>query len=185
MAVDEPDAEARAAARQREQWRHTRTAITLLVLVGVVVVGAWISWRNVTSSESDETVTPQSSCLPGPATAAPAPRDIQLNVYNATQRSGLAAAVAGQMQERGFAIVDIANDPLNKTITSTAEVRSGPDQQAAASLIASMVPGAVYVADERTTPTVDLVLGEAFDALGAAAEPTATSTLPPCEPPAG
>ncbi|TDD97546.1 LytR C-terminal domain-containing protein [Jiangella asiatica] len=184
MAFDEQMSEGDYARRRR--WKRIRTSVTLLVLIGFVVGAAWYSWRNVVNDEGGEAAAEQSdqACAPGVPTAAPAPADIQVNIYNATDRNGLASAVARLVRERGFVVVDIDNDPLDREITGTAEVRSGPDQQAAAGLVASLVPGATYVPDERTDAVVDLVLGEAFEALAdpAAPAPTASSTLPPCQP---
>ncbi|WP_051425527.1 LytR C-terminal domain-containing protein [Jiangella gansuensis] len=181
MAFDEQTPEDEHARRRR--WKRIRTSVTLLVLVGIVVGAAWFSWRNVVG-EDDEVTAGSSSqaCAPGEPTAAPAPADIQINVYNSTDRNGLASAVARQVRERGFVVVDVDNDPLDRDITGTAEVRSGPEHQAAAGLVASLVPGATYVPDERTEPVIDLVLGETFEALADPAAPAPTSTLPACEP---
>ncbi|HEY9411366.1 MAG TPA: LytR C-terminal domain-containing protein [Jiangellaceae bacterium] len=184
MALDESAVDD-DVARRRQQWRHFRTAITLLVLVVVVVGAAWFSWQNVMGSSADDDPSAGPTCAPVAVEGAPPVGEIQLNVYNATSRSGLASEVADQMTAAGFAVTDVANDPLNKSIEGSAEVRSNPAQQAAASVVAAMVPGAVYVPDERPSATVDLVLGEAFEAVGA--PPTAaasTSTLPPCPAPA-
>jgi hypothetical protein len=182
MALDESKVD--DAVRRRRHWRHIRTAVTLLVLVGVVVGAAWYSWHNIVNDQATTETTNTEPCAPA-ATALPAPADIQLNVYNATSRSGLASSVSAQMKERGFTITGVDNDPLDKEITGTAEIRSSADQQAAATLIATMVPGAVFLPDDRTTPSVDLVLGEGFEALAPVDAPaTPAPTLAPCEAPA-
>lgn len=170
------------ALRKRRQFRHLRTAITLLGLVIFVVIAAWISWRQVTGGDTPEPRA-QTTCAPA-ATTVPAPADIQLNIFNATSRAGLASAVSDQMIARGFTVVDVANDPLDREVEGTAEVRAHLDQQAAASAIMAQVPGAIFVADERAEPTVDLVLGEAFQALGDPAAPAPAPTSTPCAAPA-
>lgn len=184
MALDESTVD-EDTSRRRQQMRHLRTAITLLVLVVFVVIAAWSSWRKVTGADEDE---PQASttCAPTAAGAPPAPADIQLNVYNATSRAGLASTVADQLRALGYTVADVANDPLDREVAGTAEVRSHLDQQAAAGVVVALVPGAVFVPDEREGATVDLVLGETFDALSAA-DPAAaaTSTLPACTPATG
>ena len=83
------------------------------------------------------------------------------------------------MRERGFAILDIANDPLGREITGTAEVRAGVDNQGAASVVMAQVGGAVFVPDDRTDDTVDLVVGVTFEAL---APPGAPPVLCACRP---
>ena len=87
------------------------------------------------------------------------------------------------MRARGFAIVDVANDPLSKTVTGTAEVRAGAGNEAAAAVVVAQVHGAVVVFDARAGGTVDLVVGDAFEALapaGAAQTPAASGVLPAC-----
>ena len=92
------------------------------------------------------------------------------------------------MRERGFAILDIANDPLGREITGTAEVRAGVDNQGAASVVMAQVAGAVFVPDDRTDDTVDLVVGVAFEALAPPGAPPVllpdpngtADPLPPC-----
>ncbi|TDC48085.1 LytR family transcriptional regulator [Jiangella ureilytica] len=182
MAFDEEQLTEEQSARRR-RWRRIRTSVTLLVLIGVVIGAAWYSWDNVVGEDDSATSdTGNQPCAPGVPTAAPAPAEVQINVYNATDRNGLASAVAGQVRDRGFVVVDVDNDPLGRDITGTAEVRSGPAAQAAAELVATLVAGAVYVPDERTEATIDLVLGDAFEALAdpAAPPPTPAADLPPC-----
>jgi hypothetical protein len=169
----------------RRRWKRIRTSVTLLMLIGVVVGAAWYSWHDVIDQQAAPSIaSTHGPCTPGPPTAAPPPAKIQINVYNSTDRAGLASSVARKMRGRGFTVVDVDNDPLRKTIDGPAEVRSRLDQQAAASLVASLVPGAVYVPDDRSNAVVDLVLGETFEKL---MDPTAASAaatgLPPCEAP--
>ncbi|MBB5787482.1 LytR C-terminal domain-containing protein [Jiangella mangrovi] len=182
MAFDEEQLTEEESAR-RHHWRRIRTSVTLLVLVGVVIGAAWYSWDNVVSEDEPvATGTDNQPCALGAPTEAPAPADVQVNVYNATDRNGLASAVARQVRDRGFVVVDVDNDPLSRDITGTAEVRSGPDAQVAAELVATLVAGAVYVPDERTEATIDLVLGDAFEALADPAAPPAepAADLPAC-----
>jgi hypothetical protein len=179
------DTEARRRPADR---RHLRTAITMLVLAAFVAFSGWYAWNTITEpqpSSADATTAP--TCIPGVPTDAPVPADIRLNVYNATDRNGLASSTAREMRERGFAILDVANDPLGKSVTGTAEVRAGADSEAAAGVVVAQVSGAVFVADNRTDGTVDLVVGEAFKALApAGARPTPAASgatdqgLPSC-----
>jgi hypothetical protein len=109
------------------------------------------------------------------------PRQVTVNVYNATKRQGLAARTAAAMRQRGFVIGKIANDPLRKTLAGSAEVRSGVKGKSRAPLVAAHVAGAVSVVDKRTDLTVDLVLGARFTALRTPEQVTAllTSAKPP------
>jgi hypothetical protein len=173
-------------ARHRHTARHVRTALTLLVLVGFVAFAGLYGWRALTDDPDADAVATQ-QCLPAAQADAPPPTEIQVNVYNATSRSGLASTTAGQLRERGFVIRDVANDPLSRQVTGTAEVRANPEQQAAASVVLAQLPGAVFVPDERPEPTVDLVLGESFESLAVPLPPEpdpAAEGEAPAEPPA-
>ncbi|PZF83601.1 LytR C-terminal domain-containing protein [Jiangella anatolica] len=183
MAFEDEQLTEEEAAR-RHRWRRIRTSATLLILIGVVIGAAWYSWSNVVDEGETSAASSGEPCALGVPTAAPAPADVLVNVYNSTDRNGLASAIAREVRGRGFTVVDVDNDPLDRTIAGTAEVRSRPDDQAAAELVATMVPGAVYVPDERTEATIDLVLGEAFEALAdpAAPPPTPAAGLEPCTP---
>lgn len=173
--------------RRRADRRHLRTAITMLVLAAFVAFAGWFAWNTITdpgSANTGDGPTLAPTCIPAVPTNAPAPADIRLNVYNATDRNGLASSAAREMRTRGFAILDVANDPLNKTVTGTAEVRGGAGSEAAAGVVAAQVPGAVFVLDTRTDGTVDLVVGDAFEALAPAGVPPAPAPsgapLPAC-----
>lgn len=172
--------------RPRKDRRHLRTAITMLVLTGFVAVSGWYGWNSLTRpADAGDATAVAPTCVPAIPSNAPAPADIQLNVYNATDRNGLASATARELRKRGFAILDVTNDPLGKTVAGTAEVRAGAANQAAAGVVVAQVAGAVFVPDTRTDTSVDLVLGETYQALAppgqpAPAAPPAGSTLPPC-----
>ena len=173
-------------ARSAADRRHQRTAITMLVLAGLVFIAGLYAWDSITDPDESSDRVAAATCQPAAPTDAPPPAEIELNVYNATDRNGLASSIAGEMRARGFAILDVANDPSGREITGTAEVRAHLDSQAAVSLVMAQVPGAVFVADNRTDGTIDLVVGAAFEALtppgGAPAPPAdGTSTpLPAC-----
>ncbi|WP_165367759.1 LytR C-terminal domain-containing protein, partial [Phytoactinopolyspora endophytica] len=83
--------------------------------------------------------------------------------------------VASEMRDRGFTILDVANDPLEESVEESAEIRLHPEMEAAAGLVAAMVPGSVLVRDERSSESVDLVIGEDFEGLDDMPEPDATA----------
>lgn len=176
----------------RRNYRHVRTAITLLILAGFVVWAGFRAWNEV-SLDLDDDDDPLAEVLPDPTcaavapTEAPAPEEIGLNVYNATETNGLAQQVAGTMRERGFAILDVANDPTTRTVVHVAEIRASTREQPGVELVIAHFPGAVFFGDERSDESIDLVLGPEFagvapePAPGAVATPEGTATpLPPC-----
>lgn len=113
----------------------------------------------------------------------PPPRatQVRVNVYNATYRSGLAAQVATELGTRGFREGKSGNDPQSSFLPEdSAVIRYGEDAQAEAKLLAEHVPGAVLTNVTRADKTLDLVLGNHYEAL----TPAAQISVPPVEKPA-
>ena len=147
--------------------RRRRAAITLTV-VGLVMVGtfayaaAYFQGWVVTRSPSPSASPTCQAVTPGQALT---PSAVTINVYNATDRAGLAASVAKSLRTQGFKVAKVTNDPLGKPIGGVGEVRHGPTGTAGATLAATRLSGAKVVPDGRTDNTVDLVLGNKFTAL--------------------
>jgi LytR cell envelope-related transcriptional attenuator len=164
------------SAASRRHRRNRRTAIILVVLV-LVLAGAFY----YAASYFNRPSTPAASDCPTSDATAAAPAaltagQVSVNVYNATNRAGLAAATAKEVKVRGFVVGQVANDPLKKKIDAPAEVRFGPNGKAASELVAKLVEGAVPTQDTRADATVDLVIGNGYKALVAA--PTTTPAAP-------
>jgi hypothetical protein len=170
-----------SAASQRHR-RNRRTAIILIVLVAVLG-GAFYyaaSYFNRPSSPATASDCPTGDFTAG-APAALTPGQVTVNVYNSTNRAGLAAATAKDVKARGFVIAQVTNDPSKKKIDGPAEVRFGPNGKAAAALVVKLVDGATPTQDTRADATVDLVIGNGFKALAVAPTATATAVVPnPC-----
>lgn len=163
------------------QRRARRQTVTLLVVCGLLLVsflfaaayyGGWFD-----APKSQATLPPCTT----PAPVKVKPSQIRLNVYNATNRNGLARKVAGEMRLRGFTVGDIANDPLHRSVRITAEVRYGTKGKAGAQLVSSEVTGSKLVADKRKDASVNLVLGGTYTAL-VATTGSGASTSPSCTP---
>jgi hypothetical protein len=175
----EPTTRPPLTSGQRRQRRAVITlmSVTALMLVAFLFAGAyyegWFDSGTAAASGPD--------CGAG-TKATVAPSQVKLNVYNATQRQGLAKAVAASMHNRGFTIATVANDPLKAKISISADVRYGPKGKAAATLVAGEGPGAKIVADKRKDATVDLVLGNAYKSLRVQSASTTPSSGPTCSP---
>jgi hypothetical protein len=85
-------------------------------------------------------------------------RMIHLNVWNASGESGQAAAIAQQLKYRGFNIIATGNDPDGES-PSVAIIRYGPNGKQIALTLLKQVPGATLEEDNRSDPSVDLVIG--------------------------
>lgn len=166
----------------RRHRKHRRTAITLLIVLALVAgafyyaASYWKSPSRSAASGCPTTSTADPNATAAAAPAPPEPSQITVNVYNSTNRSGLAADVGKQVKARGFVVGTVANDPLKKTIAQPAQIRSGPNGQAAAAVVAALLPGAEVVQDARGDGSVDLAIGNGFQALAPAPTPTPGST---------
>lgn len=152
------------AARRRRR----RTAMVLTALVALLAVvltysfayyQGWLPGSDAARSPSGDQVT----------TSAPVPQELQpedvmVNVYNATQRAGLAGTTAEALATYGFSIDQIANDPERASV-SLIDIRHGPAGEEGAQLLLAVLPDATLVPDARESASVDLVLGRNFTEL--------------------
>jgi hypothetical protein len=90
------------------------------------------------------------------------PRNVTINVYNATTRVGLAVSATNAMLTQGFNVISTGNDPLGKRLSIVAELRHGEGGMDSARLLALRLPGAKLVLDNRVDATVDVVLGKKY-----------------------
>lgn len=172
-----------SGATQRARKRR-RTAVTLLIVLAMLVAAFYYAaqyWKSPgrSSAAGCPTATATGTAAPPGAptpAAAPAPGQITVNVYNATNRAGLAAETAKEMKARGFVVGTVANDPQKKSVSQPAEVRFGKNGEAAAKVVLALVPGAATAGDARADASVDLVLGNGFKSLAPA--PPAPTPVP-------
>jgi LytR cell envelope-related transcriptional attenuator len=165
--------------RERKRRRQSLTLVTMLLAllaVGGFALGAWV--RSSGGSRIDAASLP----LCSPTTPGPAPRSVRVNIYNATNRAGLAGRAASALGDRGFVVRSVANDPLGAKIPTSAVVRHGPKGRSAAALIAAQVVGARLALDRRTGADVDLVLGAKYVGLASATDTPAPTCRPGATP---
>ena len=177
----------RARARRRHRRRgRALTGLLALALVGGSGYGAWLSgWLDPVAALAGAGEVSTATCTPPwpPLTQAPAlpPSAVTVNVFNATGRMGLAAEVATELRARGFVVAAVSNDPLTRTVLGAAELRHSVPGDAAARTVAAQVQGATVALDQRTDPSVDLVMGTAY--LGLVTPEEALVRLNPPPPP--
>ncbi|HSA53472.1 MAG TPA: LytR C-terminal domain-containing protein [Yinghuangia sp.] len=188
--------------RRRRKWP---IVVACLVALAVLSTGAWAFYHY--SQDDTKTAAGSPTCTPnpsgGPSSGAPAapvtqpvaqsnlPADlpaantVTVNVYNATDRAGLAAGVAGELKARGFIVGTVANDPLRAkgapSMPGPGELRAGVPGKTPALVVAAHASGFQPREDARTDASVDLVLGETFQAL-ATPEAAAAALAPQAAP---
>jgi hypothetical protein len=133
------------------------------------------------SGDSDVPTAEPEPCettLVAPAEVLPRPDDVVVNVYNSTNRGGLAGATAQELSLRGFRINKVENDPLGVSLRGVGEIRYGVNGEDNARLLQFFFPDAVLVEDDRGGPRVDISLGRAFEEIEAEG-PVAASLASP------
>ena len=146
--------------------RSGRRPIPPLVFLLVLALAALAVWWNVFDTEGEIQAEEAEACAS--ASAAPPsldPTTVSLRVLNATDTAGLAQTVAASLQERGFVVDEISNDPTEREVTGVGELRYGPRGREAAAFVKLFVPGAGEFLDTRATAQVDVVIGPEFGTL--------------------
>ncbi len=163
-----------ASRRRRRTTALVLAGLTIVLLIVLAYAVAYFQgW--VGSDEADgSTDTSQVSAT----STAPAlkPSDVTVNVYNAKGEPGLAGRIAGELRDLDFAVADVDNDPEKAQIDHTADIRFGPNGEAAAEFLQQRVPGSELVPLEREGEAVDLVLGDDFEDLAEPVGDEATAT---------
>ncbi|MGH3740559.1 MAG: LytR C-terminal domain-containing protein [Micromonosporaceae bacterium] len=153
----------------------TLSRVRALLVMGtlVAVAAGFVIWAIVRDSQS-VAERPERTCPEGAvpaATAIPAPKKVKINVYNDTDKDGLASSVAEQLKTRGFQVGKVRNDPDPAPVKGSAELRYGPAGLGSAHLLRAYFTDAQPEPDvERTGSTVDVVLGMEFRQLATPAE---------------
>lgn len=150
------------AGLPHQQRRRRAFAIVGLLVALVFLVVLTIAVLVLRDRADDSgAVTSATPCRTAEA-ETPAPSNITVNVYNSTQRTGLAANTAADLRTHRFQIGAVGDDPRGTPIDDVAEIRHGQAGKDAATVLATRVRGARLMADERDEASLDLVLGERF-----------------------
>ncbi len=175
--------------------RRSRPAVLLVAVLvtAALVAGAW--WWQSRPTEATFTTGPEVICPSPSATPTVVPASaVKVNVYNATDKRGLASQVATQLRRRGFLVKKVDNDPMKRTVAGAAEVRHSRMGAGAARTVTAQVGPAgqvgaaaevTAVPDQRTDASVDLVIGTAWHGLRPPADAAAALSPTPQPVPAG
>ncbi|MEE2522567.1 LytR C-terminal domain-containing protein [Pseudarthrobacter sp. J75] len=93
------------------------------------------------------------------------PESVNVNVYNATNRPGLARSAADALLARKFVVAEVGNS--DAPYRGVAAVISGAAGQSAAFTIQRHLPGSDYFQDARSDASVDVVLSTNYADLAA------------------
>lgn len=149
--------------------------VRALTIVAILAVGALISAYLAINRDTSADALRNSSCPDGEAEVdltLPDPQEIEINVYNATDQSGLASQVAENFTNRGFQVSEHDDDPLDAEVAEVAMLRYGPEAVGNAHVLqAYFLNAAARQFDvERENATVDVVVGNRFRQLATETE---------------
>jgi hypothetical protein len=154
----------------------TIARIRALAIVGALFVAALV--LVTISIVKDHQTRPAGAACPRNAvrvdTRLADAENIQLNVYNASDKTGLAREVALELKQRRFKVdpEKATNDPLGRSVDGVAVLRYGPKMVGAAWVVrAYFLNEAKREFDpNRQDDTVDVVLGPSFKKLATQTE---------------
>jgi hypothetical protein len=157
-----------------------RRRIVLSAVAGAVVLGV-IGWGSVQlfgvfdgdgsghNAAGDHCAPNAIGTKTGAALPVPNPSAVTVNVYNATDRDGLAARTADVLKQRGFHIGKVGNASAayDNKVPGTAILLGGPQAQSALKVLGTQLSAGEIKTDAKRAGAadVDLIIGKGFAAL--------------------
>jgi hypothetical protein len=146
--------------------RRLLTTATMVVLLGLLVVGALVGWRALSapadgSGEADDTPRCAEGVQRGERLAS---REVTVSVFNAGNRSGLAGQTLEGLVSRGFLAGEVGNAPGSLAGVRVVRILAPNREDPAARLVAAQFGPNTFVqqSDEDLGPGVDVVVGDEY-----------------------
>jgi LytR cell envelope-related transcriptional attenuator len=138
-------------------FRVARTPVTLLILFGVLLYGAYWGYNNI--------IKPVPALPPEPCVVQNLPNgqlktsQVVVRVYNGGDRKGLAADVGRSLRGKGFRVTLTTNtvEKIQKTVIVGADVKN-PEVK----FVKTFFKESVVRADQRVDRTVDVLVGNKY-----------------------
>jgi hypothetical protein len=161
--------------RPRNNRRIVLSAVAAVAVVGLIswgtvqlihVFGGKFGRSHNTASAAHCTGGAKAGGVPA---SVPKPGAVTVNVYNATQRGGLAKSTADELRKRGFTVGKIGNAPAayDKKVKGAAILLGGPKAEGALKVLGTQLAAAEVKTDpsRNGASDVDLIIGDGFGAL--------------------
>lgn len=148
--------------------RRVLSAVTLVVLLGILGVGAYIGWQRLTAPVEDKTAPTKTA---GPRCDAGVhkgdvvkTRDVTVSVYNAGDRTGLAGQTMSELEARGFIAGEVGNAPEDLASVDWVRVLARSKTDPAARLVALQFgrQTLVQAVKQDLGPGVEVIVGDKF-----------------------
>ncbi|MEU8029934.1 LytR C-terminal domain-containing protein [Streptomyces sp. NPDC049099] len=164
--------------RMRPPRRHGRLVAAVVASAAVLGLLGWGTLQLIdvfTGGKKGTVAAAKTECRKTKAAPAarvralPRPGDITVNVYNATQRTGLAKDTADALKRRGFKIGDVGNatKEFDKKVKNAGMLLGPPEaRNTSLAVLGTHLAGAEQrTAAGRKGAAVDLIIGDAFKGL--------------------
>lgn len=148
--------------------RSVVSGVTLLVLSGILVLGAMWGWSSLFPEPDAATDTPAAtpSCTPTPVEPQVLrTRDVVVSVYNAGNRAGQAGRVLTRLERRGFRAGALGNAPEGEQVRRARVVAADVEDPAARLVARHLGPRVKVVEGERIGPGVTVLVGNRLNKL--------------------
>lgn len=147
--------------------RHLMTGVTLVVLLALLVVGAYAGYKALFAplpSDADDQGSASSTCEKGLRKGETVrTRNVAISVYNAGSRSGLAQRTQQQLLDRGFIAGDLDNAPADQRVRFVRILAPRTSDPAARLVARQFARGTAVVATKADLgPGVDIIVGDRF-----------------------
>lgn len=151
-----------AARRSRRRAALVISAVLVALLIALGLSMAYVQgWLGADGGDTDEAAV--TTAAPDPALD---PSEVVVNIFNATARAGLAGQASEDLSARSFTVDGVGN--ASSVIEGSGQIVHGPAGLEGAELLAESIGQDIeLVPDEREDSTLDLVLGDAWEDLGA------------------
>jgi len=138
-------------------FRVARTPVTLLILFGMLLYGAWWGYHNI--------IKPIPPLPPAPCVDQSVPdgqlkaSQVVVKVYNGGDRKGLAADVGRSLRNEGFRVILTTNtvEKIQKTV-----IVGAGEENPEVLFVKSFFKDAVVRADKRDDGSVDVLVGNKY-----------------------
>lgn len=154
--------------------RQLKTAVTMLALVGLLVLGATWGWKALFAEVPGVGLTvgePGPSCTPEQVEAGQKlhARQVRVSVFNGGTRSGLAGETIDALERRGFISGEVGNAPSGVKARRVKVWTTTKNDPAARLVALQFGPGVkVKVTKKDLGAGVDVIVGNDFERLNRA-----------------
>jgi LytR cell envelope-related transcriptional attenuator len=138
-------------------FRVARTPVTLLILFGMLLYGAWWGYNNI--------IKPIPPLPPAPCVDQSLPdgklkaSQVVVKVYNGGDRKGLAADVGRSLRNEGFRVILTTNtvEKIQKTV-----IVGAGEENPEVLFVKSFFKESIVRSDKRVDRTVDVLVGNKY-----------------------